>query len=142
MSKYHVFKIAKWFKVLLLIVGCAFSQFIIAESSIVSTTTKQSVYELLHQGVVQVRATLFNAPCNLSFDNNLSLIGCGAGKDYRTINLFDVTANTPASIRYYDIQRRLFSEDYSLSLHNGNNPIYLPTLMKDQHILRLEVSYE
>lgn len=142
MSKQTVFIEAKWFKVTLLIVGSVFSQLAMAESPVANTPVNQSDYEPLHQGRIEVNATLFNAPCNLTFDKTLSLTGCGAGNDYREMNLLDATANTPASVRFYDVQSGFSSVRYPLSLLNGSNPIHLPTLMKDQHSLRLEVSYE
>lgn len=142
MSKQTVFIEAKWFKAALLLVGCVFSQLVMAESPVANTPVNQLDYEPLHQGRIQVRATLFSAPCNLSFEKTLSLTGCGAGKDYQEMNLFDATANTPVSVRFYDVQRGLSSVRYPLSLLNGSNPIHIPTLMKDRHTLRLEVSYE
>nr|WP_314266350.1 fimbrial protein [uncultured Moellerella sp.] len=142
MSKQTVFIEAKWFKATLLIVGGVFSQLVMAESPVANTPVNQSDYEPLHQGLIEVSATLFNAPCNLTFDKTLSLTGCGAGNDYREMNLLDATANTPASVRFYDVQQGLFSVRYPLSLLNGSNPIPLPTSMKNQHTLRLEVSYE
>lgn len=142
MSKQTVFIEATWFKAALLLVGSVFSQLVMAESPAANTPVNQSDYESLHQGRIEVRAMLFNAPCNLSFDKTLSLTGCGAGKDYQNMNLFGVTANTPVSMQFYDAQRGLSSVRYPLSLLNGSNPIHLPTLMKDRHTLRLEVSYE
>lgn len=130
------------YKAVLLIIGSVLSQLAMADSPVANTPVNQSDYELLHQGRIQVSATLFNAPCNLSLDKTLSLTGCGAGKDYREMKLFDATANTPASVQFYDVQRGMFSVRYPLSLLNGDNPIHLPTLMNDRHTLRLEVSYE
>lgn len=142
MSKQKVFIETTWFRAVLLIVGSVLSQLVMAGTPVANTPVNQSDYEPQHQGKIRVNATLFNAPCNLSFEKMLSLTGCGAGKNYREMNLFDATANTPVSVRFYDVQRGLSSVRYPLSLLNGNNPIHLPILMKDQHSLRLEVSYE
>ncbi|HBO24800.1 MAG TPA: fimbrial protein [Providencia sp.] len=142
MSKQEVFIKIKWFGAALFIVGSVLGQLAMAKSPVANTPVNQSDYEPLHQGRVQVRAMLFNAPCNLSFKKVLSLTGCGAGKDYQKMNLLDTSANTPVSVRFYDVQRGVPSVRYPISLSNGSNPIHIPMLMKDQHTLRLEVSYE
>lgn len=142
MRKHNIFMKLTWCRAALLIVGSVFGHLAIADHPVANTPVNQSDYEPLHQGRIQVNATLFNAPCNLSLDKTLSLTGCGAGRDYREMNLFDATANTPASVRFYDAQRGVSSVRYPLSLLNGDNPIYLPVSMKDRHALRLEVSYE
>ncbi|OAT35239.1 fimbrial protein [Proteus myxofaciens] len=142
MQKYNISMKIAGYKVVLLVIGCVLSQSAMADSIVANTPVNQSDYEPLHQGRIQVKATLFNAPCNLSLDNTLNLTGCGAGKDYREINLLDATANTPASVRFYDVQHGIFSVRYPLSLLNGDNPIHLPILMNNRHTLRLEVSYE
>ncbi|OAT38673.1 fimbrial protein [Proteus myxofaciens] len=142
MSKHNILVKATGYLVTLLIVGSALSQLAIAGSTVASTPVNQSSYEPLHQGHIQVNATLFNAPCNLSLDKVVRLTECGAGKDYREMALSDIAANTPVSIRFYDAHHGVFSQRHSLSLQNGDNPLILPVMMKDQHILRLEVSYE
>ncbi|EMI5489843.1 fimbrial protein [Providencia stuartii] len=142
MRKHNIFMRLTWYKAALLIACSVFGQLANAELPVANTPVNQSDYEPLHQGRIQVSATLFNAPCNLSLDKTWRLTGCGAGNDYREMKLFDATANTPASMRFYDVQRDVFSVRYPLSLLNGDNPIHLPILMNDRHTLRLEVSYE
>lgn len=142
MGKQKIFIKTKWFNAILLIVGGVLSQFAMAKSPVANTPVNQSDYEPLHQGRMLVSATLFNAPCNLSLEKTLSLTGCGAGKDYQKMNLLDTSANTPVSVRFYDVKRGVSSVLYPISLSNGSNPIHTPLLMKDQHTLRLEVNYE
>lgn len=141
-NKQKIFIAAKWLKVTVLIVGSGLSQLVMAQSPVANTPVSQSSYEALHQGRIYVKATLFNAPCNLSLNKTWRLTGCGAGSDYRKMNLFDMAVNTPATVQFHDVQRGISSSRYPLSLLNGNNLVYLPTLMKDKQTLRLEVSYE
>ncbi|HEM8292661.1 fimbrial protein [Providencia sp.] len=137
MGKQKIFIKTKWLNAALLVVSSVLSQFVIA-----NTPVNQSNYEPLHQGRIQVRAMLFNTPCNLSFEKTLSLTGCGVGKDYQKMNLLDTEVTTPVSVRFYDVQRGVSSVRYPISLSSGSNAIPLPTLMKDQDTLRLEVNYE
>lgn len=142
MSKPTAFIKEKWVKVVLLVVSGALSQPIVAKIPVANTPVNQSDYEPLHQGRIQVKASLFYAPCNLSFEKILHLSGCGAGENYHEMNLFDAMANTPVSLKFYDPRSGLSSVRYPVSLLNGSNPIHLPILMEDEDTLRLEVNYE
>ncbi|EQB8047431.1 fimbrial protein [Providencia stuartii] len=142
MRKHNMFIKTAGYNAVLFVLGSVLSQWAMANSPVANTPVNQSDYEPQHQGQIQVSATLFNAPCNLSLDNTLRLIGCGAGNKYQEMAVFNAVANTPASVRLYDVQRGVFSVRYPLSLLNGDNPIDLPTWMKDGHTVRLEVSYE
>ncbi len=142
MSKQTDFIESAWFKATLFLVGCVFSQLVMATSPVANTPVNQSDYELLHQGRIEVSAVLFNAPCNLSFNKALTLTECGAGKDYQDMNLHDSPPKTPVTVRFYNAQHRLSSVSYPLSLLNGSNPIHIPLVMEGSRTLRLEVSYE
>lgn len=129
---------------LLLIVGGAISHTAVAKKTIVNTPVNQSDYEFSLQGLVQVNATVFNAPCNLQFKEMLVLTGCGAGNAYHKMNISSVDANTPIRVRlrFYDVRQRTTLARYPLSLSHGSNAIQIPALMKNKSAFRVEVSYE
>ncbi|MPW45424.1 hypothetical protein [Acinetobacter guerrae] len=142
MSEQKVMKDPKRLWLILLIVGNALSQSVVAQTPITITSLKQSNYEPIHQGLVRVNAIIFNAPCDLQFDEKLMLTGCGAGNDYSEMHISNVTADTPAKLRFYDAEHRQALASTPISLLNGINHILMPSLMEDQNNLRLEVSYE
>lgn len=115
---------------------------IMAKNLIVDTPNSQPEYEPIHQGVLIIKAALFNAPCNLSFKNKYILTECGAGRDYQKIGVSDVTADTPAMLQFFDIPRGVSSMRYPILLSNGNNEIKIPLKVEGQSSLRIEVSYE
>ncbi len=142
MSKQQVFYKPGCLWAVLLIVGSVFSHTVMAASPVANTPVKESDNETIHQGTVLVKAAIFIAPCNLHFKEKLMLTGCGAGNDYREMNLTDGIANTPVTLQFYDAQDGRSVVGYPLSLLNGNNEVHMPTLMKSRSALRLEVDYE
>lgn len=115
----------------------------IAKTPVATISVNEPDYELSHEGLIQVNATLFSAPCDIyvSKKNIVTLTGCGAGSAYKTQLKLSHTANTPANLRFYDYNGKQFSSSYSLHLLDGDNSIQTPLLMGDDS-LRLEVSYE
>ena len=141
MTKQEVIKSPKalWFG--LLVVG-VFSQGVIAQTPVSNTSSKESIYEASHQGVVDVNVVVFNAPCDLNFDKNLMLTGCGAGSEYAETKVLNTIADTPAKLKFYDALNRETMMSTPISLSNGNNFVHMPLLTKNENTLRLEVSYE
>lgn len=129
---------------LLLMMGCTFSIAAIAKNFVANTPVKQSDYEPLHQGWVNINATLFNAPCNLNINvkGRVMLTGCGAGSVFSAIKAFNVAANTPATLQFYDVQKGYVLPHYPINLLNGDNPINLPLSTESNKTFRLEVNYE
>ncbi|OAT50490.1 fimbrial protein [Providencia heimbachae] len=142
MSKQQVIDKTGCLWAVLLIVGSVFSHTVMAASPVANTPVNQSDHETIHQGIVLVRAAIFIAPCNLHLKEKLILTGCGAGNDYREMNLSDGIANTPVTLQFYNTQDGKAVVGYPLSLLNGNNEVHIPALMKSRSSLRLEVDYE
>lgn len=127
---------------LLLVIGGITSYLAHAKSTVPNTPSEAFKYEQSLQGWIRVNATIFNAPCNLMTNKAVFLTGCGAGTVFRTKDLLSNTANTPAILAFYDVKKEQVIQHFPISLRNGNNKIILPILGKEQHLLRLEVSYE
>lgn len=141
MHRKSVLKVARWLTISFLY-GSVLNQTVMADNLITNTKVDKLGYQSLYQGKVEVVATLFNAPCSLSFKAQLTLTNCGAGDDFSEMNIFDVTANTPVTVQFFDAKQKLSSARYPLSILNGNNPLHLPVSMQEAHTLRLEVNYE
>lgn len=130
---------------LLLIVGCTFNTYTMAKNPVANTPVKQSDYEMLHQGWIQVNTTVFNdAPCNLKTHNKsiVMLTECGAGSLFSQVNLENTTVKTPVRLQFYNVQQEYFYPHFTAQLANGNNSIRTPLLMRNNIVHRLEVSYE
>ncbi|EKT55336.1 hypothetical protein [Providencia burhodogranariea] len=128
-----------------LIIGSIFSVSVWAKSLVANTPVKQSDYELSHQGLVKVNATVFNAPCNFRTDiktRKTILTECGAGSVFGAMKVFDSAAKTPVSFQLYDVQRGYTHTRHAIYLRNGDNLINLPLFMESNRTYRLEVSYE
>ncbi|AVE41240.1 TPA: fimbrial protein [Providencia stuartii] len=96
----------------------------------------------LLQGWVRVNAVLFHAPCNLISHTEAILTGCGSGGLFRDSALLKGAAKTPVKVQFIDMRQGVVLEYFEMSLDNGNNPIPLPELNKNQNRVGLEVSYE
>lgn len=109
-----------------------------------AATTFPVAEEDVRQGEIVVNAVVFNAPCNLRIQHSSEpvLTGCGAGADYRRMNLRHVTADSPASVRIYDAQARRYSPRYPVRLANGDNMLKSQGELQEYTPSLLEVSYE
>lgn len=127
---------SKWRELIFFIIG-----FIFTISQSIAGGTQGNIL-LLHQGWIQINTIIFYAPCNLQFNREIRLTGCGAGNDYRKMNLFDSEIKTPAVVQLYDKEQNTYLIRYNTSLINGDNTLHIPIPRSSQKILRLEVSYE
>ncbi|WP_249718698.1 fimbrial protein [Proteus faecis] len=127
---------------LLLIVSGSFSGGVLAKNPFIDTPIKQSDYESNHSGQMNVKASVFNAPCNLSIEDGIILTKCGIGYMFQQVNILNVTAKTPAIIIFYDVGNQRILSNNMTYLDNGNNYVHMPLQLSNQNIFRLEVSYE
>lgn len=114
----------------------------VAKDVIIDTPVTQHDYESIHQGILVVKAALFNAPCNLSFENKYTLTECGAGSSYRDLPLMNLTARTLVTLQFIGFPNGVVSQRYPILLLNGNNEIRVPLRLINQSSVRLEVNYE
>lgn len=135
-------KIQSTVYLLLLIVSGTFNGEILAKSLFTETPIKQSDYESTHSGQINVRASVFNAPCNLKIEDEITLTKCGVGYMFQKMNILNTNARTPAIIRFYDVKNQRLLSNSRIYLNNGNNPVHMPLQLTSQNTFRLEVNYE
>lgn len=98
----------------------------------------------IRHGEIIINATVYNAPCNLQVTNTQwpILTGCGAGSDFRKINVQNALADSPATARFYHTQQKQYSRYYSLRLENGSNILKHNENLNSRTPSRLEITYE
>ncbi|MEG0280252.1 MAG: hypothetical protein RR510_15815 [Morganella sp. (in: enterobacteria)] len=96
------------------------------------------------RGDIIVNAAIFNAPCNLQIKDAAwpLLTGCGAGSDFRNMNLQHVVADNPVSVRFYDAKYKQYSDWHSVRLGNGDNILKQNGKLKHNTSSRVEIRYE
>lgn len=129
-------------RLLLVILSCVVSNWTQAATPVANTPAEETYYEQPRQGWIKVNAVLFSAPCNLAMNTDVILTECGAGVIFHENDIPDSSVKTPVKLQFYDVLQGQKFKRSAAQLTHGNNKIPLPILNENQHILRLEVSYE
>lgn len=123
----------------LFLITCLMSAVTQASELFNHTAVNESQYEDSNSGWLEVSAQLFNAPCHLQVTvSTMMLTQCGAGGGFAE----NKTEQTPAQIRFYDVENGHVIAMENVRLLNGNNAIQPPKAVNKVKLLRLEVRYE